>query len=104
MTWRAIFTRGPPWLASAAIWLSRTLTIANSDATKKPLRKTRKKTVRIWRIAISIGTQSERRDSPAAAIEVGIFVQLRLLRYPYNSLLSELHRSESMPLRIADKR
>src|SRR5688500_8894630 len=46
--------------------------MANSDATKNPLRKTRKKTVRICSAAISIAIHSERAASLAAAVNVCI--------------------------------
>jgi hypothetical protein len=38
-----------PWVASASSWLARTFTIANSLATKKPFRRTRKTTAKSLR-------------------------------------------------------
>src|SRR4051812_10040436 len=54
MTRRAILARLCPRFTSGSSWVSRILTMANSAATKKPLRKTRSTTTRrfktIWRV------------------------------------------------------
>ena len=49
VTWRANLARESPSTSSASSWLPRTLTIANSDATKKPLSSTRKRMTASWK-------------------------------------------------------